>query len=104
MRRLCSVLVAIGLILGSSAPSLAATSATRSSVSATVTATASPLTGVLSEANPPSAEPTPSTDLAPDAPAAVLMDAASGQVLWSKNAHVRRPAASVTKLMTIALP
>ena len=60
--------------------------------------------GVLAESVPPNKEPIPSTDLAPRAAAAVLMDAASGQVLWAKNPNQRRPAASITKLMTIAMP
>jgi D-alanyl-D-alanine carboxypeptidase (penicillin-binding protein 5/6) len=37
------------------------------------------------------------------APAAVLMDAASGQVLFAKAAHRPRPPASMTKLMTLLL-
>ena len=60
--------------------------------------------GVLAETAAPNKEPIPSTDLAPRAAAAVLMDAASGQVLWAKNPNQRRPAASITKLMTIAMP
>ena len=34
---------------------------------------------------------------------ALLMDAETGQVLWSKNADVRRPMASTTKIMTALL-
>lgn len=34
------------------------------------------------------------------APAAILMDAETGQVLWEKNADVRKPMASTTKIMT----
>lgn len=60
--------------------------------------------GILAETTPPNREPVPATDLAPQAPAAVLMDAASGQVLWAKHPNQRRPAASITKLMTIAMP
>jgi len=47
-------------------------------------------------------------DGAPDPPeltasAAVLVDAASGRVLYAKNAHERRPPASLTKVMTALL-
>lgn len=38
-----------------------------------------------------------------DAKAAVLMDAASGEVLFAQNAHKRLPPASVTKVMTMLL-
>jgi len=41
--------------------------------------------------------------LAPLAAAAILTDAASGQILWAKEPDLRRPVASVTKLMTMAL-
>ena len=70
-----------------------------------LTEPAGTIPGIFAEAgdNAPK-EPTPSADLAPQAAAAVLMDAASGQVLWAKNANARRPAASVTKLMTMDLP
>jgi D-alanyl-D-alanine carboxypeptidase (penicillin-binding protein 5/6) len=37
------------------------------------------------------------------APAAILVDADSGQVLWAKQAHQRRPVASTTKIMTALL-
>lgn len=37
------------------------------------------------------------------AASAVLMDACTGQVIYSKNAHVRRPNASTTKIMTAIL-
>ena len=36
-------------------------------------------------------------------PAAVLMDADSGKILFEKNAHERRPCASITKVMTLTL-
>lgn len=47
-------------------------------------------------------------DGAPEAPAltaasAVLMDVSSGRVLYAKNAHVQRPPASLTKVMTALL-
>lgn len=50
---------------------------------------------------PPLAPP----DQAPavKAPAAILVDADSGQILYEKNAHARRPPASITKLMTLEL-
>ena len=34
------------------------------------------------------------------APAAIVIDASTGQILWSKRAHMRRPIASTTKIMT----
>lgn len=37
------------------------------------------------------------------APGAVLMDAASGKILYEKNAHEQRPCASITKVMTLTL-
>lgn len=37
------------------------------------------------------------------APAAVLMDANSGKILYEKNAHDQRPCASITKVMTLTL-
>lgn len=64
---------------------------------------AAAIPGMFAVAGPTEDEPTPATDLAPHAAAAVLMDASSGQVLWAKNANLRRPAASVTKLMTMAV-
>ena len=36
-------------------------------------------------------------------PAAVLMDAASGKILYEKNPHEQRPCASITKVMTLLL-
>ncbi len=43
------------------------------------------------------------TGLALDAKSAVLMDAASGEVLFAQDAHKRLPPASVTKVMTMLL-
>lgn len=37
------------------------------------------------------------------ATSAILVDAVTGTVLWSKNAHLRRPIASTTKIMTATL-
>jgi len=37
------------------------------------------------------------------APAAILVDANTGRVLWAKRAHERRPIASTTKIMTALL-
>jgi D-alanyl-D-alanine carboxypeptidase (penicillin-binding protein 5/6) len=44
-----------------------------------------------------------STDLAPNAKAAILIDAASGTVLYEKNADKQLPPASITKMMTMLL-
>ena len=38
-----------------------------------------------------------------DAPAAIVVDAGSGRVLWARHPHARRPVASLTKLMTALL-
>lgn len=37
------------------------------------------------------------------APSAILMEASTGQILYEKNSHDRRPPASVTKIMTMLL-
>ena len=44
-----------------------------------------------------------SEEVAVTAPSAILMDAATGTVLWEKNADERREPASVTKIMTLLL-
>ena len=43
------------------------------------------------------------TDLDISAPSALLMDFSSGQVLYEKNPHEKKPMASVTKIMTLLL-
>lgn len=43
------------------------------------------------------------TELDVSAPSAILMDAATGTILWEKNAHDALPPASVTKIMTLLL-
>lgn len=45
----------------------------------------------------------PSVDLAPHARAAILLDVASGTVLYEKNIHEQLPPASITKIMTMLL-
>lgn len=42
-------------------------------------------------------------DLAPNARAALLMDATSGTVIYEKNSHEKLPPASITKIMTMLL-
>ena len=42
-------------------------------------------------------------EIALSAPAAVLMDSATGEVLYEKNSHEQRPCASITKIMTLSL-
>lgn len=42
-------------------------------------------------------------ELSVSAPAAILIEAGTGQVLFEKNSHDRRPPASVTKIMTMLL-
>jgi D-alanyl-D-alanine carboxypeptidase (penicillin-binding protein 5/6) len=44
-----------------------------------------------------------SGDLAPKSAAAILVEQHSGKVLYAKNEHERRPIASVTKVMTLAI-
>jgi len=46
-------------------------------------------------------DPTPVPPIA--APAAIVVDATTGQTLWAKNSDAERPIASVTKLMTLLL-
>ncbi|MCL6548979.1 MAG: D-alanyl-D-alanine carboxypeptidase, partial [Alicyclobacillus sp.] len=45
----------------------------------------------------------PAADLAPNARSAVVMDFATGKVLYEKDAHERLPMASITKIMTLLL-
>ncbi len=47
--------------------------------------------------------PVSQADLAPNAKSAVVMDYATGKVLFAKNADVRLPMASITKIMTMIL-
>ncbi len=42
-------------------------------------------------------------DLAPNSTSALLMDADTGTILFEKNAHEKRPPASITKVMTMLL-
>lgn len=51
----------------------------------------------------PATRPAAVASPVPSAVSAVLMDADTGQVLYSKNPHVRRPNASTTKIMTAIL-
>lgn len=48
-------------------------------------------------------EPAAGSAVELSAPAAVLMEASTGQVLFEKNAHDVRPCASITKVMTLCL-
>src|SRR5690606_17956726 len=48
-------------------------------------------------------EPQPTVDLAPQSKSAILMDAASGKILFQKNIHEKLAPASITKIMTIVL-
>jgi D-alanyl-D-alanine carboxypeptidase (penicillin-binding protein 5/6) len=70
--------------------------ATGALVGAVSTSTSGTVTGVLAAAGL-------GGDLAPKSASAVLMEAYSGQVLFAKNEHERRPIASVTKVMTLCL-
>ncbi|MGE5591828.1 MAG: D-alanyl-D-alanine carboxypeptidase family protein [Bacillota bacterium] len=60
-----------------------------------------PLPAVAATGGTPAAPPAPALTL--ESPSAVLMEATSGQVLFEKDAHERRPPASVTKVMTLLL-
>ncbi|WP_206830976.1 D-alanyl-D-alanine carboxypeptidase family protein [Alicyclobacillus fructus] len=55
------------------------------------------------DAGKPQTAPASSVDLAKQAKSAVLMDFATGKVLYAKNAHERLPMASITKIMTLLL-
>ncbi|MBX5437630.1 MAG: D-alanyl-D-alanine carboxypeptidase [Alicyclobacillaceae bacterium] len=63
----------------------------------------------LSVAIPAATNPSPPSpaaaaqDLAPNARSAVVMDFATGRVLFEKDAHERLPMASITKIMTLLL-
>lgn len=56
---------------------------------------------ILATAVPFHAAALTETDI--QAPSAVLMEAQSGKVLFEKNSHEKRPAASITKVMTLLL-
>lgn len=47
--------------------------------------------------------PSSAQELELNAPAAVLMEASSGRLLFEKNPHEKRPCASITKVMTLLL-
>lgn len=56
------------------------------------------------ETEPQNAEEnTSETELGISAPSAVLMEASTGQIIFSKNAQEQLPPASVTKVMTLLL-
>src|SRR5688500_13500974 len=63
---------------------------------------------VNAQVGEPSAMP-PAADLPPlpqpqvQAASAIVVDVVTGQVVWEKNARVRRPMASTTKIMTATL-
>lgn len=97
LRRLIATALAC-LVLAATLPAGAAATATAAPTVPLVGA----IPGIFAE-GPTSSEPTPKTDIAPGAVSAVLMDASSGTVIWAKNPNARRPAASVTKLMTMAV-
>lgn len=54
---------------------------------------------------PPAGAPNGPALTGPDvkAASAILVDAATGTILWEKNSHTRRPVASTTKIMTATL-
>jgi D-alanyl-D-alanine carboxypeptidase (penicillin-binding protein 5/6) len=60
-----------------------------------------PLPGARAQSNPSSQLPQPPLAI-PEckAASAILVDAATGTILWEKNSRVRRPMASTTKIMT----
>ncbi len=61
------------------------------------------LLALLSRSVPAHAEPLRDNDLKISAPSAVLMEKATGELLYEKGAHERRAPASVTKVMTLLL-
>lgn len=63
---------------------------------------------VLAATNTPPGSPAagqtpPAAQLTLETPSAILMEATSGQVLFEKDSHARRPPASITKVMTLLL-
>lgn len=72
-------------------------------------AVARPTAVLASVQEPPPPQPPADPSLPPlappqvEAPCAVVMDAATGQVVWEKNSHLRRPNASTTKIMVATL-
>jgi serine-type D-Ala-D-Ala carboxypeptidase (penicillin-binding protein 5/6) len=73
--------------------------------------TSPPVTHVRTTAQPPAAPPRllfgapllEGLHVRVQAPAAILVDAHTGRVLWAKRAHERRKIASLTKIMTATL-
>lgn len=50
-----------------------------------------------------SAEENTSSDLAPGAKSAILIEASTGQIIYEKNSHEKLPPASMTKMMSMLL-
>jgi len=67
--------------------------------------TAQPEASPPAEECPPAAVPNAAFGKGPDikAPSAILVDASTGQILYSRKPHYRRPIASTTKIMTALL-
>ena len=61
-----------------------------------------PLQAAAATGGTPAAPP-PAPALTLESPSAILVEATSGQVLFEKNSHEKRPPASVTKVMTLLL-
>ncbi len=117
-------LIAVAVIAGSVAacapaagranPGLAAEQAVSAGTRPPVASARPSMSAASARPSPPAASPRPSPSASPVIPVtgapsgvkakgAILADAASGQVLWSRDPGTERPMASVTKVMTALL-
>ena len=64
---------------------------------------AAPISAAALDSEPASADTSSPDEVGLAAPSAVLADALTGKILYEKNAHERRPCASITKVMTLCL-
>jgi len=100
-QKLCALIIAIMLVM------VAATTGTGQALAAEGTAIVDELQNVPTNTVPGDAQLTvaaaPAATLETTAEAALLMDAATGKVLWSKEPTKELPMASVTKIMTLLL-
>jgi serine-type D-Ala-D-Ala carboxypeptidase (penicillin-binding protein 5/6) len=100
-------LTAVAVVVGSvTACSAATAGGQQSPVAERATIAASPHASAASASPSPSVSPQIQVAGAPrgvKAKGAVLADAATGQVLWSRDLNAERPMASVTKVMTALL-
>jgi len=100
-QKFCAIILAIMLVMA------AATTGTGQALAAEGTANLDTVQNVPTNTVPGDAQSTvaavPAATLETTAEAALLMDAATGKVLWSKEPEKELPMASVTKIMTLLL-